>query len=57
MLNTCVFPRNLIRFLKIKIDNLSTYLSHISALNGAAEIAKYLLKKNGKYTMFDLMMW
>ena len=25
--------------------------------NGANEIAKYLLKKNGKYTMFDLMMW
>ena len=25
--------------------------------NGANEIAKYLLKKNGKYTMFDLMVW
>lgn len=25
--------------------------------NGANEIAKYVLKKNGKYTMFDLMMW
>lgn len=25
--------------------------------NGANEIAKYLFKKNGKYTMFDLMMW
>lgn len=25
--------------------------------NGANEIAKYLLKKNGKYTMFDLIMW
>lgn len=25
--------------------------------NGANEIAKYLLKKNGEYTMFDLMMW
>lgn len=25
--------------------------------NGAYEIAKYLLKKNGKYTMFDLLLW
>lgn len=25
--------------------------------NGANEIAKYVLKKNGKYTMFDLMFW
>lgn len=25
--------------------------------NGAVEITKYLLKKNGKYTMLDLMMW
>lgn len=25
--------------------------------NGANEIAKYLLKKNSRYTMFDLMMW
>lgn len=25
--------------------------------NGANEIAKYLLKKNGKYTMFDLLLW
>lgn len=25
--------------------------------NGANEIAKYVLKKNGKYTMFDLMLW
>lgn len=25
--------------------------------NGASEIAKYILKKHGKYTMFDLMMW
>lgn len=25
--------------------------------NGANEIAKYLLKKNGEYTIFDLMMW
>lgn len=25
--------------------------------NGANEIAKYVLKKNGKYTMFDMMLW
>ena len=25
--------------------------------NGANEIAKYVLKKNGRYTMLDLMMW
>ena len=25
--------------------------------NGANEIARYVLKKNGKYTMFDLMLW
>ena len=25
--------------------------------NGANEIAKYLLKKNGKYTTFDLLLW
>lgn len=25
--------------------------------NGAYEIAKYLLKKNGKYTTFDLLLW
>lgn len=25
--------------------------------NGANELAKYLLKKNGKYTMFDLLLW
>ena len=25
--------------------------------NGANEIAKHLLKKNGSYTMFDLMLW
>lgn len=25
--------------------------------NGANEIAKYVLKKNGKYNMFDLMLW
>lgn len=25
--------------------------------NGAVEIAKYLLKKNGRYTMLDLMIW
>ena len=25
--------------------------------NGANEIAKYVLNKNRKYTMFDLMMW
>lgn len=25
--------------------------------NGAYEIAKYLLKKNGKYTMADLLLW
>lgn len=25
--------------------------------NGANEIAKYLLKKNGKYTIFDLLLW
>lgn len=25
--------------------------------NGANEIAKHILKKNGKYTMFDLLMW
>lgn len=25
--------------------------------NGANEIAKYILKKNGRYTMIDLLMW
>lgn len=25
--------------------------------NGANEIAKHVLKKNGRYTMLDLMMW
>ena len=25
--------------------------------NGATEIAKYVLKKNGRYTLFDLLMW
>lgn len=25
--------------------------------NGANEIAKHVLKKNGKYTMFDLLLW
>lgn len=25
--------------------------------NGANEIAKYLLKKNGRYTIFDLLIW
>lgn len=25
--------------------------------NGANEIAKYVLKKNGRYTMLDLLMW
>lgn len=25
--------------------------------NGANEIAKYVLNKNGRYTMLDLMMW
>lgn len=25
--------------------------------NGANEIAKYVLKKNGRYTMIDLLMW
>lgn len=25
--------------------------------NGANEIAKHVLKKNGKYTMYDLLLW
>ena len=25
--------------------------------NGANEIAKYVLKRNGRYTLFDLLMW
>ncbi len=25
--------------------------------NGANEIAKYILKKNGRYTMMDVLMW
>jgi hypothetical protein len=25
--------------------------------NGANEIAKHVLKKNGKYTIFDLLLW
>lgn len=25
--------------------------------NGTTEIAKYVLKKNGRYTLFDLLMW
>lgn len=25
--------------------------------NGANEIAKYVLKKNSRYTLFDLMLW
>lgn len=25
--------------------------------NGATEIAKYILKKNGRYTMMDVLMW
>ena len=52
--------------MNIKIDNAKTItrkrlikllMSKGIQRNGAAEIAKYLLKKNGKYTMFDLMMW
>lgn len=52
--------------MNIKIDNLKklTRKKLIKLLmskgiqrNGANEIAKYLLKKNGKYTTFDLIMW
>ena len=52
--------------MNIKIDNAKTITRKrlIKLLmakgiqrNGAVEIAKYLLKKNRKYTMFDLMMW
>lgn len=52
--------------MNIKIDNsmkltrkklIKLLMSKGIQRNGANEIAKYLLKKNGKYTMFDLMMW
>lgn len=52
--------------MNIKIDNammitrkrlIKLLMSRGIQRNGATEIAKYLLKKNGKYTMFDLMMW
>ena len=52
--------------MNIKIDNsikltkkkmIKLLMSKGIQRNGANEIAKYLLNKNGRYTMFYLMMW
>lgn len=52
--------------MNIKIDN-STKLTRKKFIkylmsrgiqrNGANEIAKYILKRNGKYTVYDLLIW